>query len=136
MARTELPWLLWGRHVRPLAFGLSLSCAALFALIVSGGSVWGQVDPWSTAMAALAAGSCAALWLGFWVPGHGSTVLMQHGLMGCAVLFAARSAYIVVQGDYTLSAWLTASLGFTLTVMAGGSWLLERTTGARGGDRE
>ena len=33
MGRTELPWLLWGRHVRPLAFGLSLSCAALFLLI-------------------------------------------------------------------------------------------------------
>jgi hypothetical protein len=136
MGRTELPWLLWGRHVRPLAFGLSLSCAALFLLIVTGGSVWGQFDPWSVMMAALAALACIALWVGFWVPGRGSTAIMQHGLMGCAVLFSARSTYIVIQGDYTVSAWLTASLGATFAVMAGGSWLLERTTGGRGGEGE
>lgn len=129
--------MLWGRHVRPLAFGLSLSCAALFLLIVTGGSVWGEPDPWSLMMAVLAGASFAGLWAGFWIiPGSGSTALMQHGLMGCAVLFSARSAYIVVQGDYTLSAWLTASLGATFAVMAGGAWLLERTTGGRGGGGE
>jgi hypothetical protein len=133
MGRTELPWLLWGRHVRPLAFGLSLSCAVLAALILSGGSVWGQVDPWSTMAATLAVLATAALWAGFWVP---SGALMEHGLMLAAVSFAARGAYIGAAGGWSLSSTLTAALSWTFVVMAGGAWLLERTTGGRAGEGE
>lgn len=131
MGRTELPWLLWGRHVRPLAFGLSLSCLTLLLLIVTGQSVWGVADAWAIGVALIAGAAAVALWAGFWLP---STTLMQHGLMLCAVAFAARGGWIVNAGHYTTGAILTACLGWTFTLMAGGAWLLERTTGGRGGD--
>lgn len=133
MGRTELPWLLWGRHVRPLAFGLSMSCAVLVALILTGSTVWGGFDAWSVGVAILAGAGAAALWAGFWVP---SGVLMQHGLMMAAVAFAVRGTYIGTTGGWGTGPTLTACLSWTFTVMAGGAWLLERTTGGRGGEGE
>lgn len=132
MGRTELPWLLWGRHVRPLEFGLSLSCAVLVALIGTGSSLWGSPDPWSVAMAVVAGSATIALWVGFWVP---SSTLMMHGLMLGAVAFAARGGYIGAAGDWSTGATLTACLSWTISIMAGGAWLLERTTGGRGGEQ-
>lgn len=129
MGRTELPWLLLGRHVRPLSLGISLSCAVLVALILTGSSIWGGGDWWSVAVAVLAGAATLALWCGFWVP---SGVLMEHGLMMGAIAFAVRGGYIAQTGNWTVGATLTAALSWTLTVMAGGAWLLERSTGGRG----
>jgi len=135
MGRTELPWLLLGRHVRPLAFGLSLSCAVLVALILTGESVWGAADPWSLVMAVMAGLATVALWAGFWLPPRGSATLMEHGLMLACITFAARGGWIGAAGDWSIGATLTACLGWTISVMAGGAWLLERTTGGRGGEQ-
>lgn len=129
MARTELPWLLLGRHVRPLSLGISLSCAVLVLLILTSSSVWGGQDWWSIGVAVMAGAGTLALWCGFWVP---SSVLMEHGLMLAAVAFAVRGGYIGAAGGWTMSATLTASLSWTFTLMAGGAWLLERSTGGRG----
>lgn len=126
MARTELPWLVRGRHVRPYAFAVSLAAATLFGLIASGETVWGQGSAWDGAVLTLSAASVLLLWLGFWRP---STALMQHGLMLTAVVFAVRGAYIGLVGGN----WLTAMLSFCWTVASGGAWLLERTTGERTG---
>lgn len=133
MGRTELPWLLWGRHVRPLAFGLSLSCAVLVALILSGGTVWGEVDTWSMGVAILAGAAAVALWGGFWVP---SGALMEHGLMLACIAFTVRGTYIGHSGDWSVGSGLTAALSWSIAIMAGGAWLLERTTGGRGGEGE
>lgn len=130
MGRTELPWLVAGRHVRPYAFAVSLAAATMFGLIISGDSVWGSGDEWAGAVLALSAGSVILLWLGFWKP---STRLMEHGLMMTAVVFAVRGTYIGV----TYGNWLTAMLSYCWTVASGGAWLLERTTGERiGGEGE
>ena len=125
MARTELPWLLLGRKVRPFSFALSVATFILGAVILGGGSVWGGADPWSLMVAVLAWVATGLLWAGFWVP---SSVLMQHGLMLAAMVFAARGAYIGMQPG--VSTWWTAALSWSWTLAAGGSWLLERTTGS------
>lgn len=123
MARTELPWLVLGRKVRPYAFAVSLATAILALTILTGSSVWGDGgDPWSLMAAALAALSTVLLWAGFWVP---SNALMQHGLILSAVVFAVRGTYIGLVGDN----WWTAALSWAWTVGSGGAWLLERTTG-------
>ena len=129
MGRTELPWLLLGRHVRPLSLGISLACAVLVALILTSSSVWGAQDWWSLGVAIIAGAATLALWAGFWVP---SSVLMEHGLMMAAIAFGVRGGYIGSAGHWTLGSTLTACLSWTFVVMAGGAWLLERSTGGRG----
>ena len=121
--------------MRPFAFGLSLSCLVLVALIATGTSLWGSPDPWSLAMAAIAGSATIALWVGFWLPPRGSATLMEHGLMLAAVSFAARGGYIGAAGDWSIGATLTACLSLTISISAGGAWLLERTTGGRGGEQ-
>ena len=130
MGRTELPWLLWDRHVRPFALAASAATFVMFLLIVTDQSVW--ADPTGNregAVAVLAGGSTFLLWAGWWVP---STRLMQHGLMMCAVVFAVRGTFIGLVGDN----WLTALLSYCWTLGAGGAWLLERTTGTDRGPGE
>lgn len=121
MARTELPWLLWGRLVRPFPLAASLACANLAALIIAGRSVWGnETDEWSQATAALALAATVLLWAGWWAR---SSTLMAHGLMACTVLFTMRGFYIGMVGDN----WLTAGLSLAWAAAAAGAWLLERT---------
>lgn len=130
MGRTELPWLLMGRHVRPFALAASMASFTLFLLIATEQSVWlDATGRWEGAVAVLAAGSTFLLWAGWWVP---STQLMQHGLIMCAVVFAVRGTFIGLIGDN----WLTAALSYCWTLGAGGAWLLERTTGMDRGPGE
>lgn len=132
MGRTELPWLLWGRHVRPYALAASVGTAVLCALLVTGTSVWthkARWDGYTLSMAVVAALSTVLLWAGFW---RSSAALMQHGLMLTTFLFTIRGAYIAIAGGFTLSAWLTAGISFSWALASAGAWLLESTTG-RGG---
>lgn len=123
MARTELPWLLAGRVVRPYALAVSLASGNLAAVILSQRSVWGDpVDGWSVIVAGLAMMATVLLWAGFW--GRSST-LMQHGLLLTAAIFAARGVYIGTAGGN----WYTAGLSFCWTIASAGAYLLESTTG-------
>lgn len=122
MTRTELPWLLWGRVVRPFPLAASIACALMSANIYAGTSVWRGADDLLTALTA-AGGLVAAalLWAAWW---GRSSLLMQHGLMLTAVLFSMRAATIWMEGNP-----LTAGLSLAWTLAASGAWLLERTTG-------
>lgn len=122
MARTELPWLLWGRYVRPFPLAASVACALMSANIYTGSSVWRGTDDVLTAATA-AGGIIAALllWAAWW---GRSSVLMEHGLALTAVLFAMRAATIWMEGNP-----LTAGLSFAWTIAAAGGWLLQRSTG-------
>lgn len=121
MTRTELPWLLMGRLVRPFPLAASLACLLTSINILSGSSVWGDGDTLSLAAAVAGIAGFVLLWVGFWAR---STVAMQHGLMVTAVLFSARAATIWMEGNV-----LTALLAWCWTLAAAGAWLLERTTG-------
>lgn len=118
-ARTHLPWTLAGRRVRPYALAASLASATLAAVILTDSSVWGDPgDGWSLAVAGIAAASTVLLWVGFWAR---SNLLMRHGLLLSAAVFAARGAYIVlVSGN-----WWTGALSLCWTLSSGGAYLLE-----------
>ena len=125
MGRTELPWLIAGRHVRPYAFAVSLATANLAAIILTNRSVWGTPgDAWSLVVAAVAIGSTVLLWAGFWLR---HSALMEHGLLLSVAVFTARGVYIGLVGGS--GAWWTAGLSFAWGIASGGAWLLERTTG-------
>lgn len=123
MTRTELPWLLWGRLVRPFPLAASLACADLAVLIVTGSSVWGDTrDLWSVAVAALCVLAVVLLWAAWW---GRSSALMSHGLLLVAAIFTMRSVYVWRVGD---NFW-TAGIGFSIALAAAGAYLLERSTG-------
>lgn len=118
-ARTHLPWLVFGRRARPYALAVSLAAASLAGVILSNRSVWGNSgDVWSVAVAGTAAVAAALLWVGFWARSH---LLMQHGLLLTAAVFAARGAYIALVGG----SWATAALSWCWTVASAGAFLLE-----------
>lgn len=122
MTRTELPWLLLGRLVRPFPLAASVACTLMSLNIWLGSSIWGGTeDPLSAVTAVGGLVAAALLWGGWW---GRSTALMQHGLMFVAVLFAMRGATIWLEGNP-----ITAGLSLSWTLAAGGAWLLERTTG-------
>jgi hypothetical protein len=127
VARTELPWLLWDRLVRPFPFAASLANALLAANIVSGQSVFGDTaDLWSTTTAAAAMLAAMLLWAGWWLR---SSALMQAGLAATVIVSVFRSTYI----GLGTGGWLTAGISYAWGLAAAGAWLLERTTG-HGGD--
>jgi hypothetical protein len=127
VARTELPWLVWGRQVRPYALAVSLASANLFAVLATGKSAWATGDSWSWALATLAFLATVLLWVGWWTK---RDTYMQHGLAMSAVVFAYRGAYIGLTTD-TTAGWMTAGLSLCWTVASVGAWLLESTTGDR-----
>lgn len=121
MARTELPWLLWGRYVRPFSLASAIGSAAVAALICTSSTVWGDSrDVWSILIASVAALATVLLTVGFWA---NRSVPMQWGLALVAAVFAARGTYIGLQGS-----WLTALLSWSWVVGAGGAHLLEATS--------
>ena len=122
MTRTELPWLLWGRLVRPFPLAASMACADLFMLIVTGNSVWGDTrDWWSVTIAVLCVVAVVLLWVAWW---GRSSALMSHGLLLVAGIFTMRSVYVWQVGSF----W-TAGIGFSIAFAAAGAYLLERSTG-------
>ena len=121
MGRTELPWLMWGRLVRPYAFAVSLSSAFGAMLILTGQSYYGS-GIWARFIAGSAFLATFLLWAGWW---RKSSHLMQNGLLLTAVVFAARAAYVVFTGE---SMWAAGYIA-AWSVASAGAWLLERTTG-------
>lgn len=121
MAQTELPWLVWGRKVRPYAFAVSLAAGVQGLILATGKSVWGAGDAWSWVMAGLALVSVAMLWWGWWGRDEGA---MRHGLILTSCLFAGRAAYIATTAG-SVTGWLAAGLLACWAVASAGAWLLE-----------
>lgn len=118
-SRTHLPWLLFGRRARPYALAASLAAASLAGVILTRRTVWGDAgDVWSVVVGIAAAVAAVLLWAGFWAR---SQLLMQHGLLLTAAVFAARGAYIALLGG----SWATAVLSWCWTVASAGAYLLE-----------
>lgn len=128
MARTELPWLLWGRRVRPVALGLTVAVGsvAFFLLTSRGGpgvSLDGTVQGFF--VGGVAASSALLLTVG-WFADSGR--VMQVGLMGTAGVFAARATFVLLDDQGAIQ---SVALSAALLVIAAGSWILEATTGDR-----
>jgi hypothetical protein len=129
VGRTELPWLLWGRHVRPYAFAVSLMMGMLGWYILAVGNDAGTLFDGRTPPALIAGvaatTSCALLWAGFWLQ---SGSAMKTGLLLSAGVMFARA--VLVAGA---SGWMAQSVWFSLAwvVASGGAYLLELTTAER-----
>lgn len=123
MTRTELPWLIAGRLVRPYALAVSLACATLGALIVTGQSRYGT-GYWSHTVALLSFTAAALLWAGWWHSGHLGNALMRHGLLLSAGVFAARGTFMILSGEPIAGAFVAC-----WAVASGGAYLLEATSG-------
>ena len=121
MARTELPWMVAGRLVRPYALAVSLAALFQGLLIMTGSTTYGTSE-WASIIAFSAFASTALLWVGWWAE---STDLMQHGLLLSAGCFAARAAYVLLDSQ----AWMAAGFLACWSIASGGAFLLEATTG-------
>lgn len=115
---SDLPWIAFGRQVRPYSLAVSLASSNVAYLIVSGRSAWGGLDMYSLVLAGAAITGTVLLWVGFWAR---SLPALRHGLALTAAVFAARGAYIGV----TSANWATASLSFCFAIASGGGYLLE-----------
>ncbi|MEZ5119648.1 MAG: hypothetical protein R2686_07070 [Candidatus Nanopelagicales bacterium] len=92
MTNDSLPWLVWGRQVRPGAFWLSIVTALLGINAVLGRLTHVQ-GVWSDVAGVAALLSAGALWAGFW--GQSSRA-MSGGLLGACWSWAFL-AFSVIQ---------------------------------------
>lgn len=123
MGRTELPWLVFDRLVRPYALAVSLASGSLGVLIASDQSLYG-VGRWSDTLAVIALLSTLLLWVGWWMGGHRGDTLMRHGLLLTAGVFASRAVFMALTGSPAAAAFMGSwALG------SAGAYLLEATTG-------
>jgi hypothetical protein len=134
MGRTELPWLLWGRYLRPFSLALSLACLAIGWGTLSGATQQpGLTDTTMGALIAVGAVlATALLWAGWWMHGHNpwADAAMEHGLIIAAGVWVARAVTVAVAlGGINEGVILSLCWAFA----AGSAWLLERTTGGDGG---
>lgn len=116
---TELPWVVLGRAVKPVAFGLALIMLGLCVYNLLGLGTFGAT-PLASAYAiltALSAGLLVAGWVGRWQQ------VAEWGLLISCWVLATRALFI----------WLTEGweergviLSTGAAVIAGGSYLLER----------
>lgn len=124
MASTELPWLAFGRKVRP--FALAAALATLFvaaSILIHKQDSGNALDDWTgpaILVGGLALASSLSLWVGWWMRGER---LMRFGLISAAGVFGARAAFIFAdtQDILALSAWLSTAW----VVACGGAYLLE-----------
>lgn len=116
---TELPVLVAGRPVKPLALALMVATAVLAAINALGVGAFGR-SPWAWALAAtssLVTGLLAAGWAAR------SQAAAEAGLLLGAGLWAGRAcALLALDGPGQWQAYLSACWA----VAAGGAWLLER----------
>ncbi len=126
MARTELPWLMLGRQVRPYALAVSLACLSVASGVLGTEPPGERLDDTRGGMviAASALAAASVLWVGWW---GRSDAAMKLGLLASAGVFAARAA--VLAGDRPQSQGLWLSLCWVLA--SAGAYLLEETTGHR-----
>jgi hypothetical protein len=129
MSRTELPWLLWGRHVRPYSLAVSLMMGMLAWYILIIGNDAGTLFD-GRSIPAVIAGIAALLsflllWWGFWKQ---SGTAMKTGLLFSAGVMAARSVLVAIA-----SGWSSQSVWFSMAwvVASSGAYLLELTTAER-----
>lgn len=121
---TELPVLVWGRPVKPLALALMLACGVLGYINLAGRGVLAGTA-WATGLGVLAAAVVALLAAGWAARAQRAA---EAGLLLGAGLWAGRTAALVaVTGPWQWEAWLSACWA----VASGGAWLLERAQPAR-----
>lgn len=127
MASTELPWLIFGRKVRPYALAVML--ASLFvagSILIQREDAGSALDNWTAAgllvgsLGIIAAGTLIAGW---WLR---SEKAMQWGLLLSAGVFGARAGFIFTSTHnwLAISAWLSTCW----VVASAGAYLAESST--------
>lgn len=126
MSETNLPWEFFGRKIRPTSFGLSLVCLVLVwtDLIKRNdlGNILDNGSPEGLVIGSVALVALSLLWGGFLA---NKDSLMRWGLLLATGAFAARSAFLLEDRGWDFTPfWISVCV----TVIAGGSWILERVT--------
>ena len=126
MTRGDLPGIaVWGRPIKPVALGLSMSMLVLcvFNTIDAGVLLETQVGDVVAVMSGIAAFLLIAGWVGK------SQMMAEWGLFLAGMTMTLRSAFLfVLQGGSNIGVWL----GVGTAVVAFGAFLLERTDENRG----
>ena len=117
-----LPWLMFGRAVRPYAFAVSLATTVSVWSVSTDRAVGQLLDGLPGAViAACGVLAVALLWAGFWAR---RDAWMRTGLLASAGYWAAIGAVIMLEPGVSLvSGWLA----YCWMVASGGAWLLEKT---------
>ena len=127
MPSTDLPWLLWGRKVKPYALAVSMSTAVVaHAMLVDRDDVGSTFDAYSAP--GIVVGVCAlaavlSLWAGWW---GRKLPLLEAGLLLSVGVWTARGALVGLTDGPTVN---TVWFSFAWVVASGGAYLLERFTG-------
>ena len=121
MSDTALPWLIFGRKVRPYALAVSLSTAVIAWACLAGIAVGKLLDGLAGTIVGVAAVvTVAALWAG-WLTR--SEVWMHRGLLWSAGVWAAIATILAIDvGPINVNTLLAAAW----VIASGGAWLLER----------
>lgn len=123
MTNTNLPWLIFGRQLRPYALAVSLSAAlvsyAAVAGVVPGSLLSGAPGRVVSTVGWMAVGM---LWAGWWAR---SEKLMRWGLFWTTGVWATVTALLLADVGPTLN----TALAGCWVVASGGAWLLEVSDG-------
>ena len=121
MSSTDLPWLIFGRKVRPYALAVSLSTAVIAWACLAGIAVGKLLDGLAGTIVGVAAVvTVAALWWGWLAK---SEVWMHRGLLWSAGVWAAIATILAIDvGPINVNTLLAAAW----VIASGGAWLLER----------
>ena len=123
MSATHLPWLLWGRKVRPYALAVSIATAVIAWACLAGIGVGRLLDgATGIIVGTVAVITVAALWWG-WLAS--SERWMLRGLLWSAGVWAAVTTILATDvGIVNVNTLLSAAW----VIASGGAWLLERGT--------
>ena len=115
-----LPWLMFGRAVRPYAFAVSLATTVSVWSVSTDRAVGELLDGLPGAViAAYGVLAVVALWAGFWAR---RDAWMRLGLLMSAGYWASVGAVVLLEpGVGVVSGWLA----WCWVVASGGAWLLE-----------
>lgn len=121
VTRGDLPWKMFGRTLKPVAFAQMLALLVLAVAYVERFEREPGTDTIAGVLFAAAAGTGAGLLFAGWV--RGSQRLAEWGLLFAAGVWIARAALVLLTGygDDPVAFWLS----LCWAIAAGGAFLLE-----------
>lgn len=133
MSDTNLPWMLFGRKIRPYSFAVSIaSLVIVFGLLIKQDDSGDVLDHTLAGyiIGGTALTSVFLLWGGYIVR---SDRWMQYGLLLSTGFFMGRWMFLSLDGSFTK---VNAMLSFCWAIASGGAYLIEvvshrRDTGGR-----
>jgi hypothetical protein len=120
MTDNNLPWLIFGRKMRPFSLALSLSTGVIGYATLNGVATGVGLDGTQGRVVGVAALLCVGMLVyGWWAR---SDKAMNNGLLVCAGVWASAGTFLALDiGTFAVS----TMMAICWAVAAGGAWLLE-----------